>query len=129
MLYGPAAAGAIGAIADILNTALVPVGPWIPQITAVEFVCGAIYGLCFYKAKNNSAYFLRCIVCAVANFVIGISAMSLVLVQAGIFPSIKSAVIVRLPAAFILLAANLIVTVVARKYIFILKGYINDELF
>ena len=46
-LYGPIWGGVVAAIGDLLNSFLMPVGPWLPQITIVEFLCGFMFGLFF----------------------------------------------------------------------------------
>ena len=56
VIFGPLAGGIVGAIADILNSVLMPVGAPLPQITAVEFLNGVVFGLCFYKVRNNKKF-------------------------------------------------------------------------
>ena len=56
-IFGPVAGGVVAAVADVLNSVLFPVGPPLPQITAVEFMCGVIYGLCFYKVSWSDHVF------------------------------------------------------------------------
>ena len=59
-LYGPLSAGIVAAISDLLNAFLVPVGPPLLQITLIEFIGGVVFGLFFYKTKNNKRYPLEC---------------------------------------------------------------------
>ncbi len=126
-IFGPLAGGAVAAIADILNSVLMPVGPPLPQITAVELVCGVIYGLCFYKVKNNKIYYIRAAVCALLQFVIGMTVMSLILTEAGYFASFQAACAVRFIPALISLALQIAVMCILKKFVFKIKDYIAKE--
>lgn len=127
--FGPLSGGLVAAIADILNAVLVPVGPLMPQITAVEFCYGVIYGAFFYKAADNYVYYLRATLCCVIQFVISITLMSWILTSVGYFSSFNAAVAIRMPAALVALALHLIVTCGGRKLIFTLRKYITKEQF
>lgn len=124
-LFGPVSGGIVAAVADILNATLVPVGPIIPQITAVEFVYGAIYGLFFINAKENKAYFIRAAVCCLLQFIISITLMSFILTRVGYFSSFTAAVAIRMPAALVTLLLHLMVTMGGRRIIFRLKHFIS----
>lgn len=50
-IFGPAIGGAVGLISDIIAFLLAPSGAFLPQVSAIEFVYGFIYGTMFYK-KN-----------------------------------------------------------------------------
>lgn len=52
VLYGPAAAGIVGAIGDILSAVLFPVGPYFPGFTLSAFLTGAVFGI-FLKKKQT----------------------------------------------------------------------------
>ena len=110
-LYGPVAGGLVGAAGDILNAVLVPVGPLLPQITAVEFLYGAIFGLFFFKAENNGVYYIL-------QFLIGITVTTYILVDVGYFSSFGAAVIIRLPAAIATLAMHIFCICIMKKLIF-----------
>lgn len=45
MLYGPLAAGLVGAVGDILGMLLFPTGPYFPGFTLNAFLTGAVFGL------------------------------------------------------------------------------------
>ena len=45
MLYGPVAAGLVGAAGDILGMLLFPTGPYFPGFTLNAFLTGAVFGL------------------------------------------------------------------------------------
>ena len=117
-LYGPIAGGLVGAAGDILNAVLVPVGPLLPQITAVEFLYGAIFGLFFFKAENNGVYYIRAAVCSLLQFLIGITVTTYILVDVGYFSSFGAAVIIRLPAAIATLAMHIFCICIMKKLIF-----------
>ena len=127
MLFGPISAGSVAATADLLNATLMPVGAFLPQITLVEFLCGVIYGLCFYKARENKTYYLRCVICALLQLLIAMTVMSAVLVSVGYFPSFRSAVLVRFPAALVSFALQLLVMCGGRKLVFKLKKFISKD--
>ena len=128
-MFGPVSGGVVAAVADILNATLVPVGPIMPQITAVEFVYGFIYGAFFINAKENKAYFIRAVLCCLLQFIISITLMSFLLTQVGYFSSFGAAVAIRMPAALVTLALHLLVTCTGRKIIFRLKHFISKEKF
>ena len=128
-IFGPLSAGLVSAIGDILNAVLVPVGPIMPQITAVEFLYGFIWGACFYKAKENSFYYLRSAICALLHFVISITIMSWILTGIGYFSSFSAAVVIRMPAALITFILHMLVCTMGRKLIFRLKKFITKEKF
>ncbi len=124
-IFGPVASGCVAAIADILNSVLMPVGPPLPQITAVEFICGVIYGLCFYKVKNNKIYYIRAVICAALQFVIGMTVMSVILTDVGYFASFKAACTVRFIPAIISFVLQIAVMCVLKTFIFKIKDYIK----
>lgn len=49
MMYGPIAAGVLGALGDIINYLLQPKGPFFPGFTLNAFLTGLIYGFALYK--------------------------------------------------------------------------------
>ncbi len=128
-IFGPVSAGLVSAIGDILNAVLVPVGPIMPQITAVEFLYGLIWGACFYNAKENSFFYLRSAICALLQFVISITLMSWILTGIGYFSSFSAAVVIRMPAAIVTFILHMAVCTVGRKLIFRLRKFITKENF
>ncbi len=52
MLYGPLAAGLVGAAGDILGMLLFPTGPYFPGFTLNAFLTGAVFGLFLYKGMT-----------------------------------------------------------------------------
>jgi len=105
-MYGPLWGGVVAALGDLLNAFLMPVGPWLPQITAVEFLYGFIFGLCFYK-KSETSYLWRTILCALLLTAIDLLLVSYLLVGIS-FPSYAVALVTRLPASAIKLALYLL---------------------
>ena len=128
-IFGPVSGGAVAAVADVLNAVLVPVGPIMPQITAVEFLYGVIYGAFFYKAVENHWYYLRAALCCILQFVISITLMSWILTGIGYFSSFSAAIAIRMPAALVTLALHMFVMCGGRKLIFRLKDFITKEKF
>ncbi len=51
--YGPIFAGVVGVIADVVNHFVHPTGAFMPQISAIEFFYGLLYGIMFYKKKYS----------------------------------------------------------------------------
>ena len=126
-IFGPIAGGLVGAVADILNSVLVPVGPPLPQITAVEFMCGVIYGLCFYGVKDNKMYYLRVGLCAFLQFAIGMTIMSKILTDVGYFANFQAACTVRFIPALLSFVLQVVVMCVLKKFIFRIKDYIAKD--
>lgn len=101
-LYGPWFGGLCGAVGDILNLLLVPSGAPLPALTFLEFLVGFVYGVFFFNHTNKTnTHLLRCVICAVAVFLIDIFLSTAVLLKAGYFPSFISALYLRLPAGII----------------------------
>lgn len=128
-LFGPISGGLVAAIADVLNAVLVPVGPIMPQITAVEFLYGVIFGAFFHKSKDNAFYYLRAVLCCLLQAGISITLMSKILTDIGYFSSFDAALAIRMPAALATLALHLIVICGGRKLIFRLRQFISKEVF
>ena len=124
-LFGPLSAGIVAAISDVLNAFLVPVGPVLLQITLIEFIGGVIFGLFFFKAKNNKFYYLRALLCSFCQFLIGLFITTSVLVGVGYFPDFKSAVIIRFGALLLTFVIHLVVLSLSKKFIFMLKEQIK----
>ena len=127
VIFGPVAGGVVGAIADVLNSVLFPVGPPLPQITAVEFLCGVVFGLCFYKAKDNKMYYVRAAICGVLQFVVSMTIMSKILADVGYFPNFLTACSVRVIPAVVLLAVQIAVMCIAKKFVFRLKDFTKKD--
>lgn len=126
-IFGPFASGVVAAIADILNSVLMPVGAPLPQITAVEFLCGLIYGLCFYKVQNNKMYYVRAVLCALLQLAVGMTIMSKILSDVGYFASFQAACAIRFIPALISFAVQVTVMCLLKKFIFAIKEFIKKD--
>ena len=126
-IFGVIPAGVVAALADILNALLVPVGPPLPQITAVEFLYGIIYGVFFYRALDNKFYYLRALLCCLIQFGISMALMSKILTDVGYFSSFYAALVIRFPAAVITFLLHMAVLCALKKVIFRIKNYISKE--
>ncbi len=115
-VYGPVWGGVVAALGDLLNAFLVPVGPWLPQITAVEFVCGFLFGLFFYNTFNKN-YLWRTVLCALVLTIIDLLLMSAFLVQVGYFPTFAAAVTIRAAASALKCALYIIVCLLLKKHL------------
>ena len=122
-LYGPIWGGVVAAIGDLLNSFLMPVGPWLPQITVVEFLCGFMFGLFFYK--RAARYLLRTVLCALALTALDIVLMSLLLTQVGYFPSFAAAVSIRALASAVKFALYIVVCLLLKKYLVSFERLMN----
>lgn len=52
VLYGPLAAGLVGALGDFLGANLFPIGPYFPGFTLTSFLSGVVFGLLLYKKQS-----------------------------------------------------------------------------
>ena len=126
-IFGPVSSGLVAAAADILNAVLVPVGPPMLQITAVELFYGIVYGLCFFRAKNNNFYYVRAFICASVQLLTGITVTTKILVDMGYFSSFTSAVTIRFPAAVVTFILHMLVMCAMKGIIFRIKDYVRKE--
>lgn len=119
-LFGSLWGAAVAAIGDMLNCLLAPVGPWIPLLTLLEALSGAVYGILFYKhGEGKGSYAWRTALCVAIQFLIDIILTTLVLCEAGYFASFMIALPIRLPAA--ILKALLQGVVLSAGYIYLPK--------
>lgn len=51
-LYGPLAAGAVGALGDFAGALLFPIGPYFPGFTLTCGLSGVVYGLLLHKKQT-----------------------------------------------------------------------------
>ena len=123
-VYGPIWGGVVGALGDILNSVLVPVGAPLPQITAVEFLYGVIFGLFFY-GKFRKRYFFNTILCAFVLCVIDITIMSYILTSVGYFPTFAVAVATRFTATIVKFFMYIAVCLLLKKYLTFFERLIN----
>lgn len=121
--FGPIWGGIVGALGDILNAVLVPVGAPIPLITIIEFAYGFIFGIFFYADRKK--YLLKTIICSLILTLIDIFAVSLILTSAGYFPDYYIAVTVRLPASILKFVIYIITILFLKKYLSFLEGRIK----
>lgn len=121
-LFDPFSAGSVAAIADLIEATKMGINP---LITAVEFLCGFVFGICFYKVKDNKTYYIRAIVCAVVQFLIAFFIMSMILAKMGIYADFWMATWVRLPQMIILFALHTAVMCGSRRLVFQLKDFLT----
>ena len=124
VLYGPLSSGAVAAIADFIEALKLGVNP---LITLVEFVCGFIFGACFYKVKDNRNYYVRALICAVLQLAVSFTVMSEILHQMGIYASFWAAVWMRLVPMVIIFVLHMIVMWGGKKLVFRLKDFIEKK--
>lgn len=122
VLYGPFSAGSVAAIADLIEATKMGINP---VITAVEFLCGFIFGACFFRVRDNRKYYIRAVICAVLQFLIAFFVMSYVLCTMGIYANFWAAVWMRLPQMIILFVLHTGVMCGGKKLVFQLKDFIS----
>ena len=52
ILFGPVAAGIVGALGDFIGAILFPIGTYFPAFTVTAFISGIIYGIFLHSVKN-----------------------------------------------------------------------------
>lgn len=130
VFFGPLWAGVSAAIGDILNSLLMPVGPFMPQITMVEFLYGFIFGACLYNAHKDGRFYLtKAILCVMCQLAIDMFLTPVFLVQAGYFPGYLAAITIRFPTSLIKAALQFVVIAMGKNYLKIFTRYmrVNDE--
>lgn len=118
-VFGPVFAGLTAAIGDLLNCILAPSGPIIPQITVIEFISGAVFGLFFFTPNlTKNSYIIRTILCVLVQFCIDMFlTTSLFTFWLGWYPSFSVAFAARIIAGIIKPILQAAVLLGARKYI------------
>ncbi len=118
-LFGPVFAGLTALIGDILNCLLAPSGPFLPQITLIEFISGAVYGFFFFKPNlSRKSYLLRTVLCVLVQFVIDMGLVTTLFSYGfGWYPSFAAAFAARIAAGVIKPILQAAVLLSGRKYI------------
>ncbi len=120
-LFGPFIGGLVGAMADIISCLVNPVGALIWQLTAIEFIYGASFGIFFGNKSNeklkNRDILLRAVSCSSFQFMINVFLKTLVLKNLGYVPdNYKVALLIRLPGCVAMLILMIIALFIAEKY-------------
>lgn len=113
--FGPVWSGIVATVGDILNSTLFPVGAPLPQITAVEFLYGFIFGMFFYRTKKN--YVAKTFICSIVLCLIDILIVSYILTTVNYFPTYITAITIRLPATGVKFVVYILVLLFLKKYI------------
>ena len=117
-MYGPFWGGTIAVLGDILNVFFAPSGPWIPMITAIEFLNGAVFGIFFYKRYHEAKnYFFRTLICCLILLLFDMILTSAVLTYVGYFPTFAAAFSLRLPAGIIKIFIQGIFIIISKEYL------------
>lgn len=117
--FGPIFAGLNALIGDILNCLLAPSGPFIPQITFIEFISGTVYGFFFFKQDlSKKSYIIRTALCVLVQFAIDMGlTTALFSYGLGWYPSFMAAFAARISAGVIKPLIQASVLLASRKYI------------
>ena len=119
-VFGPIWGGICGALGDILNALIAPVGPFLPQITLLEFLSGFAYGVIFLKSGEYSQkdYAVRVVISVLAQFFIDMVLTTAVLVfWTEYYSNFGFAFVFRLPAGLVMAALQLCVLLPCRGLI------------
>ncbi len=125
VLYGPFYGGLVAAIGDILNCVLAPVGPFVPQITIMEFVSGFVFGLFFMKENlSKTDYAVRTILCVFVQLFIDLVVNTMMYTfWLGWFSTFWSAFLLRTPAAIIKLFLQMLLLLATYPLVKRIKKY------
>ncbi len=109
-VFGPVWGGICAALGDLLNAVIAPVGPFLPQITMIEFASGFAYGLFFLKDGGYTAndFAVRVILCIlVQSFIDMVLTTSVLVFWVNYYSSFVFAFLLRLPAGILKAALQL----------------------
>ncbi len=115
--FGPVWGGICGALGDLLNAVLAPVGPLLPQITMIEFLSGFVYGLFFMKSGryDKTEFAVRVVFCVfVQMFVDMVLTTAVLALWLGYFPGFWVGFVIRLPAGLVKAALQLCILLPCR---------------
>lgn len=111
-LFGPLTGGIVGITSDIIAYLLSPTGAFLPQVSAVEFVYGYIFGIMFYKKDIST---LKIVICAVIQMlVINLFGTSYAL-KSFFGDKYTAAIITRLPTAVLNAAIQIAMLLILKK--------------
>lgn len=117
-IFGPIFGGITGAVGDLLNCILAPSGPIIPQITAIEFLSGFVYGLFFFKPNlTKKTFLIRVVLCVLVQFFIDMFITTALFVQLTWYPTFWSAFAARIIAGVIKPVLQIAMLLMSRKYL------------
>ncbi len=118
-VYGPIWGGICGAAGDLLNAVLAPVGPLLPQITLIEFLCGFTYGLFFMRSEYpRNDFAVITIICVFAQLFIDMVLTTAILTYwVGYFSDFMLAFVFRLPAGLIKAGLQMFMLIPCRSLI------------
>ncbi len=107
-LFGPFIGGLVGALADIISCIVNPVGALIWQLTVIEFLYGASFGVFFRNKKNKKLkaldIFIRAAGCSTFQFLINVFLKTFILKNLGYVPgNYKAALAIRIPGCVAML--------------------------
>lgn len=113
--FGGITGGLVGALADIISCFVNPVGPFMIQLTLIEFIFGFIYGMFFYK--TDSKYYIPLVVmCDIIQF-----AANIIIKTAVLSLSYKTAFnvffISRLPMCFVQMIIIFVVLILIKPFL------------
>ncbi len=118
--FGPVWGGICGALGDLLNALIAPVGPFLPQITLLELVSGFTYGIFFMKSGefSKNEFAVRTVICVFAQFLIDMLLTTAVLTYwVKYYPGFLTAFAVRLPAGLVKAALQVLIILPCRDLV------------
>ena len=113
VLFGPIVGGFVGAAADIVSYFANPTGAYIWQLTLIEFLYGAVFGLFFFWQKKDApktVFWLKVIACVLIQFGVNMTVKTFVLMNVGYLPqNFYTAASLRLPSCAVIAVIQLVV--------------------
>ena len=108
LLLGPLAAGAVGALGDLLGALLFPIGAYFPGFTLTAFLMGLCYGLFLYK---DTAFWRVIAAVGVHQFVLSmlLNSLWLWIISTSADKGYWAVVLARVPQTLLLAAVQLAV--------------------
>ena len=108
LLLGPLAAGAVGALGDLLGALLFPIGAYFPGFTLTAFLMGLCYGLFLYK---DAAFWRVIAAVGVHQFVLSmlLNSLWLWIISTSADKGYWAVVLARVPQTLLLAAVQLAV--------------------
>jgi len=118
--FGPLTGGFVAAAADFISYAVNPTGPFLWQMTLLEFGYGMLAGLFFYydfKNGRNRFGIIKLIILVVIRFVSDITLKTYVLISSGlIVNSFIAGMSMRIPSAIVMAVIQIVIMMLINRF-------------
>ena len=121
-LFGPVWGGFVGAAADVISHFANPVGAYLWQLTLIELVYGALYGVFFWRSRRKKIKTpaLSVLLCVLIQFLINVFLKTYILKDLGFMGDLSFAacILTRLLSCLFMVALQFVtVYVIEKRYI------------